>query len=308
MAPDLTCIVLTYNEEIHIERCLRSLEGVAHQVFVVDSFSTDKTVDLAKDLGAVLAQRPFINQADQFQWALDHYVEYCGQATEWIMRLDADEHVTPALREEIRRALPAAASDVAGFIINLCVHFKGHQIRHGGHYLRLLRLWRDGKAKIEASWMDEHMVAPSGRVLALKEEIHENNLNHITWWTDKHNRYASREAVDLLNKRYCFLPESREALAQLRGQAKIRRWLKDRLYTYLPLGWRAFFFYLYRMVFRLGFLDGRAGMAFHFLQGFWYRFLVDMKVWEVEHYMRDRHVGCVQAIRDVLGIHLEKRA
>ncbi len=154
--------------------------------------------------------------------------------------------------------------------------------------------------------MDEHMVPVEGRVLSLKGEIHENNLNHITWWTDKHNRYASREAVDLLNKKYGFLKETGD-LHQLTGQAKVRRWLKDRLYVHLPPGWRAFAFYLYRMTFRLGFLDGRAGMAFHFLQGFWYRFLVDVKVWEVERYMRERGVDCVQAIGDVLGIQLEEK-
>ena len=300
---DLTLIILTYNEEKHIERCLKSVEGLARQIFVVDSFSTDRTLELAKQMGAVVAQRPFVNQAEQFQWALEHYAEYCGQATEWIMRLDADEYVTPELRSEIHNNLLSAPEQVTGFIVNLCIHFKGNPIRHGGQYLKLLRIWRDGKAKIEASWMDEHMVPLEGRVLSMKGEIHDKNLNNITWWTDKHNRYASREAIELLNKRYHFLGET-VAPSQLVGQARIKRWFKDRCYIHLPLGWRAFAFFLYRIIFRFGFLDGRAGMVFHFLQGFWYRFLVDVKVWEVEQRMRRDGIDCVTAIREELGIEV----
>jgi glycosyltransferase involved in cell wall biosynthesis len=303
---DITVIILTFNEEMHIERCIRSVQSIARQIFIVDSFSTDRTVEIAKSLGAVVAQRKWKNYADQFQWGLNHYAEYCNGDTQWIMRLDADEYITPQLREELRKALMQVPAEVTGFIINRCVHFKGHPIRHGGHYHKLLRVWRHGKAKIEATWMDEHMVPIEGRVVQLRGEIHEDNLNNITWWTDKHNRYASREAVDLLNKEYHFLPETGGA-RRLVGQARVRRWLKENLYIHLPQGWRALGFYLYRIIFRLGFLDGRAGMVFHFLQGFWYRFLVDVKVWEVKKRMRRERIDCVEAIRQELGIDLLKR-
>ena len=298
---DITVIILTFNEEMHIERCIRSVQSIARQIFIVDSFSTDRTVEIAKSIGAEVWQHEFINQAQQLQWALDNL----PIDTQWVMRLDADEYVTSQLAGDIRKALMQVPADVTGFIINLCVHFKGHPIRHGGHYLKLLRLWRHGKARIEATWMDEHMVPIEGRVVQLKGEIHEDNLNNITWWTDKHNRYASREAVDLLNKEYHFLPETGGA-RQLVGQARVRRWLKENLYIHLPLGWRALGFYLYRIIFRLGFLDGRAGMVFHFLQGFWYRFLVDVKVWEVKKRMKRERIDCVEAIRQELGIDLLK--
>ncbi len=296
----LTVIILTLNEAIHIERCIRSVQPIAEQILVVDSYSTDRTVEIAKSLGARVVQHPFVNQAQQLKWTLETQLI----DSRWILRLDADEYVTPELAAEISQTLPSTPADVTGFIINLCVHFKGYPIRHGGHYLKLLRLWRHGKARIEASWMDEHMVPTEGRVLTLKGEIHENNLNNITWWTDKHNRYASREAVNLLNKQYHFLPKSGSTATRLVGQARAKRWIKDNLYIHMPLGWRALFFYLYRLIFRFGFLDGRPGMAFHFLQGFWYRFLVDIKIWEVKRRMSRDGIDCIEAIRHELGIDL----
>jgi glycosyltransferase involved in cell wall biosynthesis len=305
MRNDLTVVILTFNEELHIERCLRSVEGVAQKIFIVDSYSTDRTVEIAESMGAVVVQRKWKNYADQFQWGIDHYPEHCGGESAWVMRLDADEYLTPELREEICQRLPSESQDVTGLIVERHVFFMGRVIRHGGHQHFLLRIWRHGKAHIEATWMDEHIVLSGGRTSKLGSRIYDHNLNNITWWTNKHNGYASREAVDLLNKRYHFLantPGDRH-----RGQAATRRWLKDKLYVYMPLGWRAFFFFIYRVVFRLGFLDGREGMFFHFLQGYWYRVLVDAKVLEVEQVMRKERISCVEAIRRELGINLEEK-
>jgi hypothetical protein len=135
-----------------------------------------------------------------------------------------------------------------------------------------------------------------------KGELIDDNLNSLTWWTDKHNKYASREAVDLLNLEYGFMPH--DSVASLRGgnQAGVKRWLKEVVYARLPGGFRAFAYFFYRYVIRLGFLDGKAGTAFHFLQGFWYRYLVDAKLAEVKRYMRDNNVHVVVAIERVLDI------
>ena len=128
----------------------------------------------------------------------------------------------------------------------------------------------------------------------------------LTWWTDKHNHYASREAVDLLNLQYGFMPQ--DSVASLHGaQAGVKRWVKEVLYARLPGGLRAFAYFLYRYGLRLGFLDGPAGTAFHFLQGFWYRYLVDAKVAEVKRCMRQQELGVVEAIERVLGIRLQER-
>jgi len=296
---NLTILVLTFNEEKHIERCLHSAFQIARQVFVIDSFSTDQTVTLAKSLGAGVEQHEFKNHATQLAWALKNL----PINTEWVMRVDADEMITPALAEEIRSRLRTAPSGVDGFLVSLYVRFKGSLIRHGGYPQWQLRIWRRGKAEIEQRWMDEHMVVKGGgRVEHLKGEYIDDNLNNVTWWTNKHNGYSTREAIDLLNRKYEFLPNVTKD-GELTDQARRKRWLKGNVYVHLPLGLRAFLYFTYRMIIRLGFLDGKRGFTFHFLQGFWYRFLVDVKVREVERRITAEKVDCAEAIRREFGIN-----
>lgn len=296
---DLTAIILTYNEEVHIARCLKSAFQLASRVFVVDSFSTDKTVAIAEALGAQVLQHEFKNYAAQFSWALENLqIE-----TQWVMRVDADEIISPELAENLRERLVLARREVSGFVVCRYVTFMGGMIRHGNFPQWLLKVWRRGTAEIEQRWMDEHIVLTSGRAERVSGLFVDDNLNSVTWWTNKHNAYASREAVDLLNRKYQFLPDTRTG-ATLGGEARVKRWVKDRIYMRLPLGVRALAYFVYRMVFQLGILDGTGGFAFHFLQGFWYRYLVDVKVREVEREMNLKGIGCEAAIRNVLGVRL----
>lgn len=296
MPADLTVIILAFNEEKHLPRCLESLQGVAERVIVVDCFSTDKTVELARAAGAEVVRHAWVNYATQFNWALDNV----AIDTQWTMRLDADEVVTPELAAALARELPHYPAGVVGLTVNRQIHFLGRWIRHGAIYpLRMLRVWRTGHARCENRWMDEHMVVEGG-VAHLDADIADINLNSVTWWTDKHNRYASREAVDLL------LHENSRAEAatapRLSLQAGMKRWLKLRVYARLPMGLRAFLYFLYRYFLRLGFLDGWQGFVFHFLQGWWYRMLVDVKVAEVQRHMRESGDTLEQAIEKVLNI------
>jgi glycosyltransferase involved in cell wall biosynthesis len=297
-AIELTAIILTCNEEKHIERCLRSAFQVARQVFVIDSFSTDRTVEIAEALGARVCQHEFKNHAMQLAWALENL----PIDTEWVMRVDADEIISSPLAEEMQEKLSSARADINGFLVYRRVCFEGKIIRHGGVSHWVLRLWRKGTAEIEQRWMDEHMVLKSGHAGHLKGEYLDDNLNNIAWWTNKHNGYSTREAIDLINKKYGFLPAAADQ-GILTRQARYKRWLKEKFYVYLPLGLRAFLFFAYRMIFRLGILDGSSGFAFHFLQGFWYRFLVDVKVREVERRMRAEGIDCVEAIRREFGVN-----
>lgn len=294
----LTIIVLTYNEEIHIKRCLVSAFQIASRVFVVDSFSTDRTVEIAESLGAQVWRHEFKNHAAQLAWALENL----PIDTEWVMRVDADEVISHALAEEIRKKLSSVCAGTNGYIVYRLVCFEGKIIRHGGVSHWVLRLWRNGTAKVEQRWMDEHMVLKSGDTARLKSEYLDDNLNNIAWWTNKHNGYSTREAIDLLNKKYGFLPVTTDSRV-LTHQARYTRWLKENLYVHLPLGLRAFMFFTYRMIFRLGILDGRSGFTFHFLQGFWYRFLVDVKVREVERRMRAERIDCAEAIQREFGVN-----
>ena len=278
----LTAVILTLNEEKHLPRCLASLDSVVDAVLVADSFSTDDTVQIAEAYGARVVQRKWVNYATQFNWALTQLDEN----TDWVLRIDADEYLTLELAAEIRARLPVINPEVEGVFCSRRMTFQGRLIRFGGVFpVRVLRLFRYGCGQCENRWMDEH-IKVAGSTVDLKGELIDDNLNSLGWWTDKHNRYASREAVDLLNLEYRFMPH--DSVAQLRGgsQAGVKRWLKETVYARLPGGFRAFAYFFYRYVLRFGFLDGQAGAAFHILQGFWYRYLVDAKVAEVKRYMR----------------------
>ena len=151
--------------------------------------------------------------------------------------------------------------------------------------------------------MDEH-IKVAGLTENFRGEIIDDNLHSLTWWTAKHNAYASREVVDLLNLKYRFMPHDSVAGLRAASQAGIKRWIKEKVYVRLPTGFRAFSYFFYRYILRFGFLDGPSGTAFHFLQGFWYRYLVDAKIAEVERYITRNHCKPVEAIERVLDIKL----
>jgi glycosyltransferase involved in cell wall biosynthesis len=294
----IVAIILTFNEAQHLSRCIDNLQGIADQVVVADCFSTDATLDIARARGARVIQREWVSHATQFNWALTQL----DADTDWVLRIDADEYLTPELVAEFKACLPGVGSEVAGIYCGRRMTFQGRLIRHGGVFpIRVLRLFRYGKGECENRWMDEH-IKVAGPTLDVQGEIIDDNLNPLTWWTDKHNKYASREAVDLLNLQYHFMPH--DSVASLRGgnQAGVKRWVKEVIYARLPGGFRAFAYFFYRYVIRLGFLDGHAGTAFHFLQGFWYRYLVDAKVAEVKRYMQVHRVGIKVAMERVLGV------
>jgi glycosyltransferase involved in cell wall biosynthesis len=281
-AANLTVLVLTLNEEKHIARCLESIRGLAQRVIVVDSDSTDRTRNIAADMGADIYVNKFINYSTQYNWGLDN----TKIQTEWVMRLDADEVITPPLSECLKRKLPLISPSAVGLTINRQIHFMGKWIKHGGIYpISHLRIWRNGKGRCEDRWMDEHIIV-DGPILQLDADIADINLNNITWWVTKHNQYSNREAIDLLKS-----DESRHeggAERVMSRQARAKRWVKYSIYAHLPLGLRSAAYFCYRYLFLLGFLDGWQGLVFHFMQGFWYRFLVDVKVYELRAMMKAR--------------------
>lgn len=297
----LVAIILTLNEARHLPRCLASVAGVADAVLVADCFSTDDTARIAQEHGARVVQRDWVNHATQFNWALTQL----DTDTDWVLRIDADEVLTPALAAEIRERLPGLGPEIDGAFCGRRMTFQGQRIRFGGLFpIRVLRLFRAGRGQCENRWMDEH-IKVAGQTVDFRHELIDDNLNSLTWWTAKHNNYASREAVDLLNLEYGFMP--RDSVASLRdgSQAGVKRWVKESVYARLPGGFRALAYFLYRYIIRLGFLDGRAGFAFHVLQGFWYRYLVDAKVAEVRRCMQTTGCDAATAIEQMLGIQVK---
>lgn len=297
----LTVLVLTFNEELHLARCLQSILPLTNDIVVVDCFSQDQTIVLAKQNGAKVLERAWENNhSTQVNWALTQL----PADTEWVMRIDADEYLTPDLIAQIKAVLPTLASDVEGVTCIRKMVFQGKLIEHGGVGAnRVMRIFRYGKGQSEARWMDEH-IKISGRSVNLSGVLIDDNLRSLSWWIEKHNNYSSREAVDLLNLKYGF--SGTNSVASLKSSTSIgtKRWIKENIYAKLPGGLRAWTYYVWRYIFMMGFLDGAKGAQFHFLQALWYRSLVDAKVAEVERYMTNHKVDPTVAIQKVLGISL----
>lgn len=295
----ISVIILTYNEEQHIERCINSIRSIASSIFVIDSYSTDKTVQLAKSMGAVVCQNKWPNShSRQVNWALDN----CDIQTKWVMRLDADEVVTPELAEEIIIELKQETK-VKGYILNRGHIFLGRKMRHGGNYpTRLLRIWEHGFGYCEDKLMDEHIVLTGDyEIKVLSHSFWDHNLNNITWWTEKHNSYSTKEAIMQLKNKYQL---NNNESVNSNKQSQFKRFLKYKIYEKLPKSLRSFLYFIYRYIFRVGFLDGYQGLVWNFLQGFWYRFLVDVKVYEIEEKAKELHISVNEVVKKEYGIEL----
>lgn len=298
---DLSVVILTLNEAKHIERAVNSVQPVARQVFVVDSGSTDGTCEIAERLGCVVMYRKWKNHATQFNWALDN----CPIETRWVMRLDADEFVTGPLQQQLQTTLHQAPEDASAFRVPRRMHFLGRWVKHGGVGERMmLRIWLHGQGHVESRWMDEHTVVEGGRTYDLNYPIVDDNLNPLTWWISKHNNYASREAIDYLLREAGHTEIDADS-HHLSGQAKRMRFFKHEVFYRLPPMLRGSLFFSYRYLFQLGFLDGVSGTYFHFFQAWWYRTLVDAKIFEVRKFQRAHGVDLAEAIRQVLGFDVD---
>lgn len=275
---DLTVLILAQNEEKNIVRSIRSVKRIAKRILVVDSGSTDRTIELAKQNGAeVVIHSPFINYATQFNWGLDH----TNIDTNWILRLDADEQVTPELAQEIENALEEhSQDDVNGFEVRCRIIFMGRWIRYGGTYpLIIPRLFRRGFGRVEMRKMDEHTLI-QGKVLCLQNDLVHYDFKGLHEWVDKHNKYSVRECQDYFERKEVHEEQMKGNLTGNQRQRK--RFLKNGVYYNLPLFLRAHLYFIYRYYIRLGFLDGKEGKIFCFLQAYWYRFLVDAKIFEAK--------------------------
>jgi len=216
----ITAVILTFNEEKHIARCLESLRGVCERICIIDSNSTDRTVEIAKSMGAEIFVHAWENNyAKQLNWG----IQAANIQTPWTLRIDADEYLSADLHSEIKQSLDAISPQVSGIEFTRKVYFKGKWIRFGGFYpIHLLRLWRSGKGECEQRLMDEHIVLREGETIRFKGYVIDENLNSMHWWVLKHNNYARREAADVLNQKYQFAFTT-DLSATGSGQAQIKR-------------------------------------------------------------------------------------
>lgn len=272
-------IILTYNEEIHLPRLLQSITELNAPVFILDSGSTDRTVEIGESYGAVFKQHAFENHPKQWDYALKHF----PITTPWVICLDADQIVTPELKALLLNFSLDAYADVNAIYFNRKNIFKGRWIKHGGYYpFYLLKMFRFGIGYSDLNENMDHRFIVPGKTETWKNGcIIEENLkeNHISFWIAKHNVYSDLAAQEEI-----------ERTKQLRLQTipprfwgpsnERRAWLKKRWWK-MPRYFRPALYFSYRFFFKLGFMDGRTGIIFHFLQGFWFRLIVDIKIDEL---------------------------
>ena len=269
---DITVIVLTKNEEKNLPDCLKSLEGFAARVVVVDSGSTDATCDIARADGAEVLAHPFENYARQFNWALDH----AGIATKWTMRLDADERLTPALCRELEALMSAHdADDVNGIVLEAWLYFMGRRLAHARNMKRKLMVFKTGVGRIEDRNMDEHTLLSRGRSVDAREKFLHYDYKDMSHYISKLNWYAGREVRD-----YFDYVEGRSREVALDSLNQSTRNKKFGFYYRMPMFFRCWLMFVYSYVFRGGFLDGKEGFLYHYMYHRFYRTLVDAKIYE----------------------------
>jgi glycosyltransferase involved in cell wall biosynthesis len=267
----ISAIILTFNSESVIDATLKSVRDIADKIFVVDSNSTDKTVEIATFYGSHIVQRPFENYSAQRNWAIDNLpLEH-----DWEFHLDADERLTEELVQEIKNLKAGPPSEIDGFYISRLVYFLGQPIRHGGMYpIWHMRLFRHGCGRCEARLYDQHFIL-DGRASRLRNYMIDDQRNSITEWTNRHNRWADAEMRELLLQ-----PKPGVIAPRITGSPVEKKRALRGFYYQIPIFIRPFLLFIYRYLFRFGFLDGKKGLIFFVLQTFWFRFLIDAKMYE----------------------------
>ena len=299
---DLSVIVLSYNEEMHIRRCLENVAPIAKAIYIIDSFSTDKTLEIAKEFANVhiLQNKWENNYAKQFNWGLAN----AGITTQWVLRLDADEYLLPELVQELQEKLPTLPDDVTGVIFNRRHIFMGKWMRRGIYPVKLLRMFRYGKGMCEQRLMDEHIQLTEGRAVEFEHDFCDHNLNNLSWFCHKHVNYAIREAVDLLDIELDLTGAAEtDSQKEISPQALAKR-MKKHKYARQPLFWRSFAYFCYRYFLKGACLDGKVGFIWTFLQGWWYRTLVDAKIYEIKQKCGNDREKIKALIKQDYGISL----
>ncbi len=284
----ISLILLTHNEERNIEFCLKSVSNWIGEIVVIDSFSTDRTLEICRQYNCRIYQHPFEYHAKQVNWALDN-IDF---TFDWVLRLDADEFISAELAEELGALFCPFNSDsiaqltarqgVTGIYLKRRFYFMKRWIKHGGYYPTwLLRLFRKDAGRYEDLLVGEHVILHFGKTIKLRNDFIDYNRKSLSYWSNKHARRTLKEmgASPKLTGR-AVLPQKGIPPMFFSTQEKRKRWIKIYAYARMPLFFRAYLYFFYRYFIRLGFLDGVEGLIFHVLQGFWYRFYVDAKIFE----------------------------
>ena len=273
-------IVLTQDEEANVDDCLQSIAELAGEVFIVDSGSTDRTLEIAGRYTNKIFHHPFENYSIQRNWAQANL----PLTHEWVFHIDADERVSPELALELGKffgELPPVPV-VVGLLVSRRIEFMGKPIRYGGVYPTYhCRLYRKGAGRCEDRGYDQHFIV-EGPTSKINGDLVEVTAFSLYSWTARHNRWAQMEARQLLK-------ESKDSSGDIINPNLMgtpierRRWVRSSIYGKSPMFYRAFANFIVRYFLRGGFLDGTRGLIYHFLHGFWFRFYVDACIYELRH-------------------------
>ena len=255
----ISVIILTYNEEKNIEACLQSVIGLTNEIFIVDSYSIDKTIKLAKNFTDKIFEHPFENYSAQRNWALQNL----SIRTDWILNIDADHRITPELINELEKIFKnGIPNSVNGFLISRRTIFMDRWIKHGGHYPTYhANFFRKGFGKCEERLYDQHFLV-QGKFLKLKNDIIDIVTDSLTNFTSRHNKWATFEAVEQLTHKS--IKNHEVVLADIKGNSIEKRRALRNYYDRAPIFIRPFLYFFVRYFLRLGFLDGKEGFIFHF--------------------------------------------
>lgn len=274
----ITAIILTYNEEKNIKDCLDSIYGFVDEIYVVDSYSTDGTLDIVKAYHDVkVVHHAFENYSKQRNWAFENL----AIRNDFIFNMDADHRAMPQLIDELkltfRKGIPA---DINGFMASRRTMFMGKWIKKGGHYpVYHAIIFRKGNGMCEVKNYDQHFII-HGEAMVLQSNVIDIITESITTFTSRHNTWATLEAEEAYSYQKG-LETGRVKALKDGNPMEIRRYQRMKYYSY-PIFLRVFLYFGYRYFLKGGFLEGKEGLIFHFLQGFWFRFLVDAKIYELK--------------------------
>lgn len=292
---DITVIVLTKDEQLHIERCLNNVCPFVKKVFIIDCYSKDNTLEIAQkfdNVEVIQHEWPATKYAGQFNWALEN----APIKTKWVMRLDADEYLLPELIEEIKEKLPNLPSNVTSVVMTRRVMFLGKWMKRGTYPVKMLRIFQYGKGICEQKLMDEHIQMFEGDSVEFENDFVDDNLHDLSWFVEKHIGYAIREAVDLLDIELDLTGQAAIDKEKKMNEQAVAKRKKKHKYASMPLFWRSFYYFLYRYFVKGACLEGKEGFLWTFIQGWWYRTFVDAKVFEIK-----KHCGSdKEAIRKYL--------
>ena len=298
MKETICAIILTKNESVHLKRILSQISKLMDNILIVDSGSTDKTPEIAKEFKCDFLTNEWKNHATQFNFGID----YLKDKYDWILRVDADEYFNnlDILAQLVNRIKNGHYKKINGISFYRRIYFLGYCIRYGGVFpISVLRLFRSQYGVCEQRWMDEHIVV-SGKIIHNDLTIIDDNKMGFEFWLNKHIGYAKREALEMLFIEHGLTRKNEKFKHSFQTGAK--RKIKEKYYSKSPLFFRVILYFFYRYFLRLGFLDGKIGFVYHFFHAFWYRMVVDLFISRVKLLVKIKDVKIKNAIKEVLQI------